>query len=451
MKIIKHLLFVLVLLSLLSACQKEKFNSTLPPDIFEINSFIRDVTYDYYLWEDKIPDNINIDNYPDPYDLFEAMAYRTLDHWSFIGSDYREIEKGFEGIRKTFGYKLKFYKYIGSDNIFAMIEYVYTGGPAANAGLKRGDLFFKVNGQQLNTTNYQDLLSLDVMELRMGGLQDNQVVDLEVNVNIAAVEMNINPIQQYKVININDKIIGYFLYDSFTAKDSIELRGVIESFKTDGITDMILDLRYNPGGYVSTCADLASMIAPASALDDIFLTQQWNDAFTQYFTYYYGSNSEYFKSYFPVPKVNLNLSKLVVITSGRTASASEALINGLKPYMQVAIVGDTTVGKYTGATLLYDESSAVNKWGVYLIINKIGNADGVTDFVNGFAPDYLVEDDYTTPLGDENEPLLAKALEVITGIPVKSTPVSFSNKPFSLFYEHWFERDGMMISNRIKR
>jgi C-terminal processing protease CtpA/Prc len=162
-----------------------------------------------------------------------------------------------------------------------------------------------------------------------------------------------------------------------------------------------------------------------------------------------GANSEYLVTKFPLTSVNLNLSRLVVLTSEGTASASEALINGLSPYMEVITIGATTHGKYTGALPIYDENSVINKWLIYLVVNKIANADGNTDFINGFTPDYPVDDNFITPLGDVTEPLLAKAIEVITGNPTRKSSVLFHEKPFDKSYRNSIEKNGIMVVDQL--
>ncbi len=431
-------------LMLVYSCKQDE--KILPDDIYEINSFIYDVTNTYYLWEDYIPSGIDINSYTNPEDLFNAMYYPTLDHWSFVSDDYQTVLNSFDGIKKSTGYKIQLFKFAETEDVYGIIEYVYEGGPAAIAGVQRGDVIISVNGEMLNTSNYAELLTLDNMELGLGEISGDQIIDLHSNVSITLAEMNINPVLQYKVIEEGGKKIGYLLYDQFIENYFDELESVFTYFKGQGIDEVVLDLRYNPGGYVSTCAGLASMLVPASALDDVFLFQQWNAELTQYLTGTYGANSEYFVLNFPEPSVNLDLSRIIVLTSERTASASEALINGLDPYMQVITIGGQTSGKYTGASLFYDELSFVNYWCVYLVINKIANANGLTDFVEGFVPDYSIEDDYSTPVGDLNEPLLAKAIEVITGLPAKKTGKTLLSRPFDRIYGNRFEENGMMIN-----
>jgi carboxyl-terminal processing protease len=442
--------FLIFIAPVLNSCKKD---SQTPVQNIEANKFIYDNTTTWYLWEQYIPTNIDYTSYEDPKNLFEAMMYRTLDHWSAITENYQDILNSFNGIETSPGYKLRLYKLQNSNNIFGIIEYVYDGSPAANAGLVRGNIIIKVNDQTLNTTNYIDLLTQETTKLGFGQIVNGNEVDLSTSATVTAVVLTTNPVLQYSVIDAGGEKIGYLLYDQFIQDYFTDLQDAISYFNTAVIDDLVLDLRYNPGGYVSTCAGLASMLAPSTALDKVFIKYAWNANTTSYFTSHYGPSSELFIQKFPVPSVNLNLSRMVVLTSDRSASASEAIINGLKPYMNVTIIGDTTVGKYTGGTLFYDSTSVTNTYGFYIMINKIANSNGVTDFVDGFAPNYFVQDDYTTPLGDVNEPLLAKAIEVLTGTPAKKASKPFDFVQFDKLYKNKFEKEGLMINdfNSLKK
>ncbi|MBN1251691.1 MAG: hypothetical protein JXR51_00740 [Bacteroidales bacterium] len=444
------LILILSVISVLFSCTK-KDPYTIPQSETEIvNDFVYSTTTTYYLWESQIHTGINYLEYTDSYQLFDDLKNTELDHWSFLHDDYQVVLNSFNGIDKTAGYKMKLFQYEGSNDVFGIVEYVYKDGPAYNVGLKRGDYLLKINGQTLNTDNYIDLLSYDQYTATIGENIDNQIIETN-TVSITTVEMTINPVLDYKVIDVSGTKIGYLLYDQFIEDYFTDLENVFIYFKAQGVTELILDLRYNPGGYVTTCSKLASMIAPASAIGDVFITEQWNDLLTDYLASNYGENSEYFIDYFPTPNVNLNLSRIAILTSNRTASASEAIINGLEPYMEVKIIGDTTAGKYTGASLFYDDVEYKHTWGLYLVINKIANAVGNTDFVNGFAPDIAVQDDYSTPVGDVDEVLTATAISYLTGGLTKDYKSKFINLNSFNFYQNKFEREGLMIQNKIKK
>ncbi|MFZ4583145.1 MAG: S41 family peptidase, partial [Paludibacter sp.] len=118
----------------------------------------------------------------------------------------------------------------------------------------------------------------------------------------------------------------------------------------------------------------------------------------------------------PVQNIGNSLQRIYFLTGKGTASASEMVINGLKPFLPCILIGDTTVGKNVGSTLINDEKNTKNQWAFMPIVLRYFNKDHQSDFTNGFAPDYLVEDDYKHQLGDTKEALLAKALSQITGV-----------------------------------
>ena len=428
---------------------KKKDISDLPPETLIINNYIYDITTDYYLWEDKIPAGIDVNNYPDPNELFESMMYRSLDRWSFVTDNYQEIIDALNGTGKTPGYQVQFYKYPTGNNVFAIVQYVYSGSPAESVGIQRGDVFIKINGQTITIDNYTDVLYSNQLVLGYGELVDDQIVDIGESLTITSVVMTINPVLQYNVIDTAGVKIGYLLYDQFIENFVPELKSALSSLQSQGINELVLDLRFNPGGFISTCVNLASMLAPTIAHGDVFAYFQWNTLLTNYFLTNEGSQSENLVLPFSAPDISLNLNKLIVLTSGKSASASEALVNGLRPYMDVTLIGDTTSGKYTAANFFYEEQAS-HTWGIYLVTSKLANKNGVTDFVNGFAPDFYVKDDHKTPLGDAEEPLFGKAIEILTGITAKGAHDKVF--PYRLMPEHNAKRNlgnGVLINDNF--
>jgi C-terminal processing protease CtpA/Prc len=348
------------------------------------------------------------------------------------------LQNYFQGITKSLGYNYGLARISGGNDVFGFVQYVVKGSPADNAGIKRGDIFIKVNGTQLTTTNYQNLL-VDSLgyTLSFANIINHTITPNGKNLILAATVVQENPVYFDTIYNVNNYKVGYLVYNGFISDFDITLNQKFSSFKAAGINKLILDLRYNGGGSIQTAIYLASMIYTTS-VSQVFLKTQYNQYLQSYFLNNYGAS--YFTDNFTdvilqttttaqTPISNLGLSDLYVLTSNGTASASELIINGLKPYINVVVIGDTTVGKNVGSVTVYDVDSYGNinpkhKWAMQPIVLKINNANNHSDYGSvGFIPDVKVQEDIANllPFGNPNEPLLSAALNYIGGL--KSAPL----------------------------
>ena len=425
---------IISLLAFALACC-EKADNQVPEPVPEIieeqrllmkaNKFVYDYTTEAYLWRNSIPSNITYTSASNPVDLFEMMRNKELDIWSYVTDNSQEAMESFQGVSTTFGYSLAFGRFTNVPDIyFAVVEYVYPNSPAQAAGMKRGDIILTLDGANIKDSNYTQLYFGSTITLGLGTKNDSGGIGLSgVQVTITSVKMYEDPVVQYNIIETGEKKIGYLFYAGFYSDSHSKLANVFSWFQSEQITDLILDLRYNLGGDANTPPYLASMIAPESVVKkkSVFLTQTWNDLYMAYFRNIGEDMNTYFNPDIPV---NLNLSKVYVITTGSTASASEATISGLSPYMDVVKIGQPTYGKYCGAALITPvdsngkEDREISNWLLSLVIYKFVNIEGFTEFTDGIAPDYIASDDgllYGIPLGDPNDPMIAKAVEVITG------------------------------------
>jgi carboxyl-terminal processing protease len=438
--------FILFAVLLINACKKEEVVvPVVIPEATDVNKFIFNGLRDYYLWNNQIPaltnekyqdaDSLNVflNKYTDPQKLFTSLLYRYMevDKWSFLVDDSKTIDDWISGISKTMGYDFMLYRIGDTNDIFGFVRYVYSGSPAEKAGLKRGDIFVTINDQQLSVSNYRTLLfATETYKMGFANIVNNTIKSNFKTISMTAIEMQENPINKDTIFTFDNKKIGYLVYNGFNADYDIQLNNVIQKFKDATIDQMVLDLRYNGGGSVTSSIYLASMIYSTDPAK-VFARSMYNLGLEAYFTKEDGAsaledrfvqNIEATKTTPATPINSLNLKKIYIIVSDNTASASELLINGLRPYMNVTVVGIPTVGKYTGSFTIkdWDENGVVNpnhKFAMQPIVVKYANSQGVSDFVNGLTPNITAEEDVANllPFGDPNETLLKVVLDDIKG------------------------------------
>lgn len=214
----------------------------------------------------------------------------------------------------------------------------------------------------------------------------------------------------------DNRRIGYAIYDQFD--DNADIRSFAVRMKNAQINEMILDLRYNPGGYVSTCNELASFFVPTEHLGKLYQQQYYNNIITEEKAVRYHNNgvdSVYLKSGGWYERWGLNLRRLIVLATENTASSSEALVVGLRPYMDVIVIGTQTCGKDVGSYTIVDNNY---RFKLQPITFKYYNSEMESTPINGIVPDIVVEDDRKVQRGDVNEALLRTALKYIQDNPV---------------------------------
>lgn len=420
MKDIKFIYLSLLLgfLSFMTACDDDS-----PSAEKKRNQWVFNTMSDMYFWEDKISVTDGNTN-ENTFDFFDKLVYQSgiIDRWSFITDDHAALVNLLAGVYKSTGYSIRPYYRDGdtSNEVVCIIEYVEPDSPADIAGLERGDVFYQINGQTLNDENFYDLVYLDEQVLTLGVInQDFSVSEISPKINITAIELTTYPILKTNIVEYGGKKIGYLAYTSFIAKYNDDLKAVFADFKSQGIDELVLDLRYNSGGSVETAILLCSMIAPASQVGDILLKGQYNEAVTDYFAKKYGEES-LIDRIIEVEE-NLNLSRLVVLTTRNTASASEMVIYGLKPHMEVIQIGEQTHGKYYASATFTDD--AIYNWAMQPIIFRTENRDNSINYNEGLVPDSPVQDlalvfdqQPVYELGDAQEEFFALAIEQLTGV-----------------------------------
>ncbi|MDR5590070.1 S41 family peptidase [Christiangramia sp. SM2212] len=412
----------------------------------EIKDFIWKGLNYWYLYKGEVPELADnafsteseyiefLEGYSTPESFFNEGLLYEEDRFSWIVDDYEELENTFAGVRTTTGINYGL-AYIDSDSndLVGIIRYIVEGSPADMEGLQRGMLFTEIDGQQLTLENYRTLLGSETLTFGFAEFTENGIEANGMETTLTKVQLNENPILVAKTLDVDGIKVGYLMYNSFVHDYDDELNDVFAQFKNDGVTELVLDLRYNGGGRVSTAVDLASMIT-GQFKDKIIIRTKYNaniDAqlseaskVTRFDDMIFDGNESDHPDHTPMPINSLNLDKVYVLATGSSASASELIINGLAPYINVVHVGKKTVGKVQASITLYDanvpyyEKVGLNpdhKYAMQPLISTSTNADGEA-YPGGLIPDIEVSEKWDNfgTLGDPNEPLLAAALNDIT-------------------------------------
>lgn len=401
-----------------------------------INNFVWKGLNLYYFWLSDSPDlsdirftsNDDYENFIASFDSPEAIFDHlkvdpTVDRFSVIFPNYTELEQILNGSQKSNGvdYELRF-KQGSSTELFGWVRYIQPNSDASTKNIQRGEIFYAVNGISLNTSNYSNLLNQENYTLNLAEFDNGAITPNGNSVNLTKTNYSENPVYLKKVFLRGNKKIGYLMYNGFFGSYETELNNAFGYFQSEGITHLVLDLRYNSGGSVNTATRLASMIT-GQFNNQIFAKQQWNYKIENLI-----SNPEQLINRFTNKLANgnninhLNLNKVYVLTTKRTASASELVINGLAPYIDVIQIGDVTAGKNVGSITLYDSPTfrkenvnPSHKYAMQPIVLKIANSNNFSAYTNGLTPSVNQLEDIGNlgVLGEITDPLLNGTLNYI--------------------------------------
>lgn len=433
-----------------------------------VNNWIYDEMSIYYLWNDKLPKTPDYSLRPD--NFFSSLLYtyhsvsnKDGDRFSLIQEDYVDLLENLSGVSSDeIGFEYTLVPVSQGNNYYALVLYSMPGTVAAAKGINRGQFVTKINGQDITAQNYRNLLGgTGTKQLSMADWVYNEEEDTYrlTNTGVETIQMHSkyaeNPVYMDSIYPIEGGNVGYLVYNFFATdegNDSYDydklLMQKLSNMQSRGVNEMVLDLRYNGGGAVSSAYALASALVKNRSTDNIIAIAQYNNVVHTSLARQYGAdyNKDYFIERIDTAKVDrngkiiewikitdiptLNLPRLYVLTSGWTASASELIINTLKPYMEVVLIGETTYGKNVGSISIYEKNDPRNKWGMQPIIVRFANSKGESEYTAGFSPNYKIdefEDLFLYDWGDTNDPLLGKALSLITGVPTTSTTRSAMN------------------------
>ncbi len=393
----------------IAACRKDDttiVRPTGPVTQRETNTWILDSMRYFYLWNSTLPSSVDT--------TLSATAYfasikNVEDRFSFLykASDPTTYPKY---MLSQYGILFSIVNQQGPKGV---IQLVIPSSVADLNGIKRGDYFTEINGTSI-TSNNAGALTTAMLNGTSATLNINNKV-----ITLPAQSLGENPIYKQDTFKIKDKVVAYLFYNYFNDTYNTALQQVFQTFKTSGATELILDLRYNPGGSVAAAALLNAMIAPGIAEQSLFVKYAGNN--------HMGNRDITYKSALSVPESGnpisfssltdkrLSLSRIFILSGEATASAAELTINSLKPYTQVIQIGEKTFGKDKGAVIISDTRIP---WTLMPITYNLFNAQGKGGYTTGITPDYTIDEMSTLPLtriGDPNDPLIAKAIAIISG------------------------------------
>lgn len=443
MKKIKILLLALLLGSTVTSCFKDMDDEIGFASTLDVQNFIYRGLNVFYLYKSEIPEladnhyenqgalNSFLNGFSSPENLF-AYLLSEKDRFSFLIDDYRVLEQLLDGVTLDNGMKFGLVRIDPSGEVFGYVRYVLPNTSAEENGVERGMIFNTVDGVALTADNFNQLLSPTSYSIGLATLNGNELVPTGENISLTKQQHTENPIHIAKTLNISGMKIGYLMYNAFTSDFDSQLNAVFANFKAEGITDLVLDLRYNGGGSIETANDLSSMIT-GQFEGELFIKQVYNENFDdepRFFNDEIGKTGEGIN--------NLNLNRVFVLTTSSSASASELVISGLMPYIDVIQIGGTTTGKFQGSTVVYDSPTFTkqnvnlgHRYAMLPLILKSVNSAGFTDYADGIQPDVPVQEDYANLgiLGEPSEPLLSAALMQM-GAGLQQPDYSTENTPY---------------------
>jgi carboxyl-terminal processing protease len=424
--------FILILFPVIlgfSTCKKDVAPATTTTDTTSVvkptvDELARDYLYtamnQYYFWYKLMPVVVKTD-YKDPYTLLNAMEYKTLDRWSFIQTydEYVAMSTGsFVGHGISMG--------LDPDKQVRIAQ-IYSNSPLYLKGVRRGWIVKKLNGKDLapifiskDGTAYSNLIGASTAGITNTFLfqtpagKDSTIISTKAT-------FTLNTVLVKDTLHLKSGITGHLVFDQFITPSNQELLTAFTYFNQNNIKDLIVDLRYNGGGDLSVLTNMASYVAGASKAGSKFVTLTFNDKNT-------ASNVSY---NFNAVSSPVNISRLIVITTRGTASASEDFINGLRPVMnEIKTIGDTTNGKPVGMIGIAYKTNYM----FWPISFSLVNSAGSGDFYKGIVPDKYVLDDITHDWTDRSESCLKEAIYYLEHGTVSAKSLSAGTKASPLIF-----------------
>ncbi|MBW6497965.1 MAG: hypothetical protein K0B09_06240 [Bacteroidales bacterium] len=398
----KYIFLIFAFLLLINfGCKKDDQSDQ---EIVVENKDFYEFMQDWYYWNNTIP-VINPANYGSVYEVLEAVRNKPLDRWSLI-ADWDEFLAYYQQSR-LIGYG---FGSAWDSSGKLRVGFIHNTTEMYQQGVRRSWIIDKINGLAVSPgMNISQMLGANEIGVKNTFTfitpQSTQVV-----LTLEKKEIFANTVLHHNVFDYEGLKIGYLVLQSFREPTEAELNAVFADFSAAGIQELILDMRYNGGGLVSIATQLASMIAGPALSGLPFVKFEYN-----------ANKAEERNTTIELESLenSLSLSRLITICTRGSASASELMINGLRPFIDVVIVGNTTYGKPMGSNIFnYDD-----KYAFAPITFKTKNANDEGDYFDGIPVDVPAPDDLTRDFGDPEEGSLQIALAYILSGITKTDPV----------------------------
>jgi C-terminal processing protease CtpA/Prc len=399
-----------------------------------INEWMYQQMKKYYRWNDDMPAQGNLSANPKEY--FGTLLEKNDIYSYAIHPQLPETAP--KSLRQKFGFDVSFIEFEGK--YYGVILYVLADSPAKNNGLKRGHLITHIAGTALNAGNYEQLyknmiasnqlnLKLTSYSAQSGFSNPKEILLLQ--------GFSFTQPMPYQVITDKNTKIGYIEIPHFDVGQAQQFLQIFQELKSKAITELVLDLRYNGGGDVASATALSIILAPNIKSTDLFIKFEGNangGNVDQSFKQALESNETKI-SFDALQSAHPSINRIYVLCGNRTASASELIINNLKPYIEIITIGEKTFGKdVAGFPIEDDRIPGTKGWVLYPAIYKLFNARHEGNYSKGINPIIVVNEIQQVevfPLGNISEILLNNALNNISGNASKMKTTTLRSLPLS--------------------
>lgn len=402
---------------------EEEVPAALKEDV--VKKAIFDAMKEWYFWEAELPQTLDVTKFASNQAVLDELMFKPLDRWSYLTTK-AEFDAAFTGqATGAHGFSFAFDQ---DEKLF--VAFVFDESPAGKDGWKRGWQIIEINNRPISdykTSTGRYSFNLGANEIGVTNIFKFKLPDgTETTRTIQKGAFQTNSVLYKDVYEVGSRKVGHCVYQSFRATAGLtptrsqEVENLFNYFISEGINELIIDLRYNGGGSVAVTEQILNYLVPASANGRVMYTNKYN-----------GNKISNNRTVNFAKKGNLNLNRIIFITSRGSASASELLVNSLEPYMDLVLVGDNTYGKPVGAFPLsgFNRNLSSNNVELVPITFAIANSEGRAEYFDGFPVDFKVGDDPARNWGDKEEKRLKAALEFIENGVVSARMRNTSFKP----------------------